>query len=149
MFSTNAKDIGTLYLIFAIFAGISINVYTLAIEDALVQLTVIPVVTTAGKQTKGQLGPYLAGLIESDGAIMTPTTPGNTPTIKITFSLRDLPLAHKLLDVLGFGSIQPCASSANAVDFIVRSTRGIYALVDLTNGYYRTPKISAFYTLID
>nr|YP_009059705.1 LAGLIDADG/HNH endonuclease [Parasitella parasitica]AIO05755.1 LAGLIDADG/HNH endonuclease [Parasitella parasitica] len=62
--------------------------------------------------TDGQLGYYLAGLIEGDGSIIVPTkdkTPSgkNThPVIRIVFTLADLPLAKKLQQVLGCGFIQ-------------------------------------------
>jgi hypothetical protein len=46
-------------------------------------------------RVSGQLGAYLAGLIESDGHIYLPK-PGSTPRIEITFHLSNLSLALKL-----------------------------------------------------
>jgi hypothetical protein len=57
-------------------------------------------------KTDSQLGYYLAGLIESDGSIIVPSEGDSTPTIKIVFQIKDLPLAEKIKEVLGYGSIQ-------------------------------------------
>jgi len=57
---------------------------------------------------EGLLGPYLAGLIESDGSITVPDSLRHPktkkvlyPVIKITFHLNDLPLAKKIIAVIG------------------------------------------------
>jgi hypothetical protein len=58
------------------------------------------------------LGSYLAGLIEGDGSIIVPSTLRNEkgkllyPKIKITFVGKDLPLAQKLIEVLGKGTLE-------------------------------------------
>ncbi len=97
---------------------------------------------------KGQLGPYLAGLIESDGHIITPSGSVNQPTIGISFHSNDLPLANHIMKILGYGSIQPTISNSAFV-YIIRSQQGILDIVNLINGYFRTPKISALHSLID
>lgn len=59
-----------------------------------------------------QLGSYLAGLIEGDGAIIVPATLRSEkgkllyPTIKITFVDKDTPLALKIKEVLGGGTME-------------------------------------------
>ena len=54
---------------------------------------------------------YLTGLIEGDGHIYVPKTERsdknkiNYPSIQICFHLKDLPLCMKIVEILGFGSI--------------------------------------------
>jgi hypothetical protein len=60
---------------------------------------------------KKNLGPYLAGLIEGDGHIYTPSTyrnlkgKKNIPYIEICFDINDLPLFEKIKGVLNGGFI--------------------------------------------
>src|SRR5690606_41960649 len=57
------------------------------------------------------LGGYLAGLIEGDGSIIVPKTIRNQkgkllyPVVKITFVEKDRPLALKIKEVIGGGTI--------------------------------------------
>jgi len=53
-----------------------------------------------------QLGPYLAGLIEGDGSLITPQAlSGNTPTIHLSCHAKDLPFATFLMETIGGGTI--------------------------------------------
>jgi LAGLIDADG endonuclease len=60
---------------------------------------------------KNNLGPYLAGLIEGDGHIQTPSSyrdlngKKNMPHIEICFDIKDLPLFEKIKEVLNGGYI--------------------------------------------
>lgn len=107
-----------------------------------------------GLSTDGQLGYYLAGLIEGDGSIIVPTkdkTPGgkNThPVIRIVFTIHDLPLAQKLQQVLGCGFIQK-PKEGNYYLFEVQNIEGLLKLANLINGKMRTPKIEALNRLIN
>lgn len=56
------------------------------------------------------LGSYLAGLLEGDGALITPADLSGTATIKITFEAADLPLAHYLMGKFG-GQVVPSKGS--------------------------------------
>lgn len=64
---------------------------------------------------KKDLGPYLAGLIEGDGHIYTPSKykdsngEKNMPHIEICFDIKDLPFFEKIKDVLkgGYINIRP------------------------------------------
>ncbi|GAA5794691.1 hypothetical protein HPULCUR_000036 [Helicostylum pulchrum] len=107
-----------------------------------------------GLSTNGQLGYYLAGLIEGDGSIIVPTkdkTSGgkNThPVIRIVFTIHDLPLAQKLQQVLGCGFIQK-PKEGNYYLFEVQNIEGLLKLANLINGKMRTPKIEALNRLIN
>jgi hypothetical protein len=97
----------------------------------------------------GQLGPYLAGLIEGDGTIIVPSSlKKNTPSINISFHINDKVFAEFLVNLLGYGTIQP-EPTANAVRLCIRNKSGIIDIVNLINGYFRTPKITALHRLID
>lgn len=64
-------------------------------------------ITSNDGKISNQLGYYLAGLIESDGTLITPSYLSNTsPTISISFNTKDQPLAEKNQKTLGYGSIQ-------------------------------------------
>ena len=107
-----------------------------------------------GLSTDGQLGYYLAGLIEGDGSIIVPAkdkSPSgkNThPVIRIVFTLPDLPLAQKLQQVLGCGFIQK-PKEGNYYLFEVQNIEGLLKLANLINGKMRTPKIEALDRLIN
>jgi len=114
----------------------------------------------------GQLGYYLAGLIEGDGTIIVPKTersskgkkthpPGRRhglarrdPVIRIVFTLNDLPLAKKLQQVLGCGFIQKPKTGNNYL-FEIQNIDGLFKLANLINGKMRTPKIEALHRLIN
>jgi hypothetical protein len=102
----------------------------------------------------GQLGYYLAGLIEGDGSIIVPTkdktlSGKNThPVIRIVFTLHDLSLAKKLQQVLGCGFIQK-PKKGNYYLFEIQNINGLLTVVNLINGKMRTPKIEALNRLIN
>jgi hypothetical protein len=97
---------------------------------------------------------YLAGLIEGDGSIIVPKTERslkgklNYPSIQITFDLRDLPLAIIIQQKLRHGSLQR-KKGVNAYVLTINNFEGIILIVNIINGYMRTPKIISFYRLID
>jgi hypothetical protein len=68
-------------------------------------------------QKENQLGYYLAGLIEVDGSIIVPENERSKsgklryPYFKIIFYIKDLPLAKKLVDILGYGTISEIKNS--------------------------------------
>lgn len=98
------------------------------------------------------LGSYLSGLIEGDGTIITPKTikndkgKKNYPSIRICFNIKDYKLASFLEIKLG-GNIWKnktetfCYLTFNKIDDII-------IVVNIINGYFRTPKIAALFKLI-
>jgi hypothetical protein len=99
----------------------------------------------------GQLGYYLAGILEGDGTIIVPKSDNankNVPSIYISFHINDLEFAKKLISVLGYGTIQKEPTS-KAFRLVIRNRKGILDIINLVNGKFRTPKISALHLLID
>jgi hypothetical protein len=95
---------------------------------------------------EGGLGPYLAGLIESDGNIYVPTTARslttgkvNYPAISIVFPVSDIPLAEKLVEVIGHGYIT-VGTDKNYCILSIQNTTGVQQVINIINGYMRTPK---------
>ena len=97
-----------------------------------------------------KLGSYLAGLIEGDGHIYVPSTKRDikgkllAAHIEIVFHLKDLPLSQFIQNkVGGYMSYRK-----NSCILIVKKLDRLVNLVNLINGYFRTPKIVAIHQLI-
>ncbi|KAG1271173.1 hypothetical protein G6F57_012511 [Rhizopus arrhizus] len=80
--------------------------------------------STTNSFNNGQLGYYLAGLIEGDGTIIVPTK-DKTPSAK------------KLQQVLGCGFIQK-PKTGNYYLFEIQNIDGLFKLANLINGKMRT-----------
>lgn len=96
---------------------------------------------------------YLAGLFEGDGHIWISKDLGlrlkkHNPRFCITFSLKNEPLAKKLLDILEYGHIA-YKPKDNACVLTVSPVKGLKKIVGLINGELRTPKIYQLNLLID
>lgn len=100
------------------------------------------------------MGHYLAGLIEGDGAIIVPATLRSEkgkllyPTIKITFVDKDTPLALKIKEVLGGGTVE-YPKDVKYVNYLIQDIATLQKVTVLINGKMRTPKIEALYRIID
>ena len=107
-----------------------------------------------GNSSHDLLGGYLAGLIEGDGSIIVPKTIRNQkgkllyPVVKITFVLKDKPLALKIKEVIGGGTIVHPKSS-NYIDLLFQDVSSIQKIAVLLQGNMRTPKIEALFRLVD
>jgi len=96
---------------------------------------------------------YLAGLFEGDGHIWIQNPDAgdkkkHNPRFCITFSLKNEPLAKKLLDILESGFIR-YKPKYNACVLVVSPVVGLKKIVSLINGELRTPKIHQLHKLID
>lgn len=94
---------------------------------------------------------YLAGLFEGDGYIWIQNLDmkkKHNPRFCITFSLKNEPLAKKLLDIIGSGFISYKPKNNTCV-LVVSPVVGLKKIVSLINGELRTPKIHSLYKLID
>ena len=96
------------------------------------------------------LGSYLAGLWEGDGhiSISKPDSKVQNLSLSITFHLKDLPLAQRLKDIIGFGWIR-IKEKENACVLTFHTFEGLIRIVNLMNSYLRTPKLKKFNELID
>ena len=99
------------------------------------------------------IGPYLAGLFEGDGHIVLSKSiieeskvKNTSPSIAITFVNKDLPLINKLLEK--FGGRLRFKDKENAIVWIIGSHKELVNMINLLNGYLRTPKIIKFNELI-
>nr|YP_010317361.1 hypothetical protein MRV96_mgp06 [Ciborinia camelliae]UNB14686.1 hypothetical protein [Ciborinia camelliae] len=94
------------------------------------------------------LGHYLAGLMEGDGSIIVPVTNRNQkgkllyPKIKITFVDKDAPLAIKLQEVFGAGTLE-YPKNTKYVNLLFQDVNSLWTIAVLLNGKMRTPKIEA------
>lgn len=101
------------------------------------------------------LGPYLAGLFEGEGHIVLSKSIINksnqkikytSPSIAITFVNKDLPLINKLLEKYG-GRLR-FKNKENAIVWIINTHKELVTMINLLNGYLRTPKLIKFNELI-
>jgi hypothetical protein len=98
------------------------------------------------------LAPYLAGLIEGDGDIAVHDKNSKSkkyrPKIIITFNLADKPLAEKLSAVLKVGKVISKPKLGHVILQIL-AKQEVIKIINLINGYMRTPKIEALHRAIN
>ena len=94
-------------------------------------------------------GQYLAGLLEGDGTIIVPNLElvKRRPVVRVCFHIKDEPLAALLKDRIGFGHLV-YSKTGNYLLLEISDTEGLYRIVSLVNGFFRTPKLEAFERLI-
>ena len=103
------------------------------------------------EHTKSKIGPYLAGLIEADGSIAVHNKDSKAkkynPKIIVVFSLADKPLADKLVSITSAGVVFS-KENAGHVIWQIQKKEDVLKIVNLINGYMRTPKIEALHRAI-
>ena len=92
------------------------------------------------------LASYLAGLWEGDGHIYIYSDKPYA-YFAITFNKKELPLVNKLKELLG-GTIR-IKDKENAIVLTIADKKNLINIVQLINGYLRTPKIHKFNLLVD
>lgn len=97
------------------------------------------------------IAPYLAGLIEGDGHIAVHNKESKSkvfrPKILIVFNMNDKPLAEKLSAVLKAGKVISKAKAGHVLLQIL-AKQEVLKIINLINGYMRTPKIEALHRAI-
>lgn len=95
-------------------------------------------------------GQYLAGLLEGDGTIIVPNSElvKRRPVVRICFHIKDESLAVVLKDRIGYGHLV-YSKTGNYLLLEISDTKGLCRIVNLVNGFFRTPKLEAFETLIN
>jgi LAGLIDADG endonuclease/NADH-Ubiquinone oxidoreductase (complex I), chain 5 N-terminus/Proton-conducting membrane transporter len=103
-------------------------------------------------KSSSKLAPYLAGLIEGDGYIAVHDKNSKSkvfrPKIIIVFNRNDKPLAIKLSNVLKVGKVID-KPKAGHVLLQVLAKEEVLKIINLINGYMRTPKIEALHRAIN
>ena len=103
-------------------------------------------------ELRSKIGPYIAGLIESDGTIAVHNKDSNTKKyntkIAVVFNLVDEPLAKKLASITNAGTIYK-KQNAGHVLWQIQKLEDVIKIINIINGYMRTPKIEALHRAID
>ena len=101
---------------------------------------------------RNKLGAYLAGLVEADGSFAVHDKNSNAkrylPKILVVFSLNDSPLAEKLISVTEIGKLYK-KEKQGCVIWHIQNIKDVVKMINIINGYMRTPKIEALYRAID
>jgi hypothetical protein len=97
--------------------------------------------------SKNNFPSYLAGLIEGDGSIIVPTDniKSYKPYFEIVFHKDDFSLAEILQNILG-GNFK---ISDNYCILIIKKKSSVLKVINLINGFMRTPKIEALHRMIN
>lgn len=101
-----------------------------------------------------EFGHYLAGYIEGDGSIITPSSfksssgSNKVCSFQIIFHISDLEFVKFLRKRIGHGNIY-FSKNSQTVRLMIQNLQGVLYIINLINGKMRTPKINALYSMID
>ena len=103
-------------------------------------------------ELRSKIGPYLAGLIESDGSIAVHSEDSKAkryrPKILVVFNSADEPLAKKLAFITEAGTVYN-KKNAGYIIWHIQKTEDVIKIINIINGYMRTPKIEALHRAIN
>ena len=102
------------------------------------------------KKTDNLLGSYLAGLIEGDGSIIIRKGLHEkiSPAIIFTFHKKEWLMFEKLRMVINSGIIYQ-EKTQEICRYRISNAEAVIKVINLINGYFRTPKIEALHRAID
>lgn len=104
-----------------------------------------------GSELRLKLGSYLAGLIEADGSFAIHDKNSKAkkylPKILIVFNLNDRPLAEKLISITKIGKLNN-KQNQGCVIWQIQKIEDVKKMINIINGYMRTPKIEALHRAI-
>jgi hypothetical protein len=105
-----------------------------------------------GRVASVSVAPYLAGLIEANGSIAVhdKNSKGQKyrPKILVVFSLADKPLAERLAFITQVGKVYHKADAGYLL-WEIQKKEDVKKIMNLINGYMRTPKIEALHRAIN
>ena len=103
-------------------------------------------------ELRSKIGSYLAGLIEADGSFAVHNKDSDAkkyrPKIIVVFSLADEPLAKKLANITTAGTVY-LKKNAGCVLWQIQNIEDVIKIINIINGYMRTPKIEALHRAIN
>ena len=103
-------------------------------------------------ELRAKIGSYLAGLIEADGSFAIHDKDSDVkkyrPKILVVFSLADEPLARKLASITNAGKVYH-KKDAGYVMWQIQNIADVIKIINIINGYMRTPKIEALHRAIN
>lgn len=109
------------------------------------------IIKSNNNNNKNKWGPYLAGLIEGDGTIVVHngvTKVKYSPKIVITFHRKDLELANYLCNNFEIGRVN-INKKGEYILWEITRIEDAYKIINLINGYFRTPKREALVRAIN
>ena len=102
-------------------------------------------------ELREKIGPYLAGLIEADGSFAIHDKDSDVkkyrPKILVVFSLADETLARKLASITNAGKVYN-KKNAGYIMWQIQNIADVIKIINIINGYMRTPKIEALHRAI-
>jgi LAGLIDADG endonuclease len=101
--------------------------------------------------TYNNINSYITGLLEGDGYIKIISedykSKNKNSRFVFTFHINNLDLFNEFKNFIDSGYF--IKGSNKTMRFIIADIKGVIKLVNLINGYFRTPKIITFHKLID
>jgi len=135
------------------FGKININTISTNINEESVLKTNVELKSIEFDKSKlrSRLGAYLAGLIEADGSFAVHDKDSKAkryrPKILVVFNISDKPLAEKLSYELKVGKVISKPNAGHVILQILAKDE-VLKIINLINGYMRTPKIEALHRTI-